>query len=324
MSEHNSGLKVTASDALEFEPVAPKLKRAGNALKTALFVVLAVSGGATGWAFYGDRIVAIIGDAGSDVPIVRAELGPIKVRPATPGGLQVPDRDKLVYNRMRSSGADQGTAPSVERLLPMPEKPITQRTNTSAQVKSAEGLGSAASASGDEKIAGNLPVPPVKPKRINETPRVADVASAVKPKLAPPAPPVPVVSKLASTVPKVLRPKSSQTASAASKSPKVSRSAAKPAASTSSQAVSKSSYRVQLAAARTPTAARGEWDKLRRKHLDLLGDLGLSVTKVDLGGTKGVFYRLRVGPLKDRPLAKALCKKLAKRKVSCLVVRPGK
>ena len=81
---------------------------------------------------------------------------------------------------------------------------------------------------------------------------------------------------------------------------------------------------MQLAAARTPAAARGEWDKLRRKHLDLLGDLGLTVTKVDLGAQKGVFYRLRVGPIKAEAEARTLCKALAKRKVSCLIVRPGK
>ena len=83
-------------------------------------------------------------------------------------------------------------------------------------------------------------------------------------------------------------------------------------------------YRVQLAAARTAEAARSEWDRLRRGNLDLLGDLGLSVTKIDLGGTKGVFYRLRAGPLSGDAQARALCKELATRKIGCLVVRPGK
>jgi len=89
-------------------------------------------------------------------------------------------------------------------------------------------------------------------------------------------------------------------------------------------AVGSTSYRVQLAAARSAEAARGEWDRLRRKNLDLLGDLGLTVTKVDLGAAKGIFYRLRVGPLAGEKEARALCKALAARKVGCLVVRPGK
>ena len=83
-------------------------------------------------------------------------------------------------------------------------------------------------------------------------------------------------------------------------------------------------YQIQVAAARTPKQARLEWERIRRKHLDLLGDLGLTVMKADLGPKKGVFYRLRIGPLENENSARALCKKLSKRKLGCLVVRPGR
>ncbi len=69
--------------------------------------------------------------------------------------------------------------------------------------------------------------------------------------------------------------------------------------------------------------AEGEWERLRRKGSDLLGNLTLSVTKADLGPKKGVFYRLRVGPVADEAAARALCANLAKREMGCLVVRPG-
>ena len=78
-----------------------------------------------------------------------------------------------------------------------------------------------------------------------------------------------------------------------------------------------------MAASRSPEGARAEWDRVRRKNLDLLGDLGLTVTKVDLGPKKGVFYRLRVGPLANDPEARKLCAELAKRRIGCLVVKPG-
>ena len=84
------------------------------------------------------------------------------------------------------------------------------------------------------------------------------------------------------------------------------------------------SFHIQLAAARTPESAQSEWDRMRRKHLDLLGDLGLTVTKADLGPKKGVFYRLRVGPLANEASARTLCKELSKRKMGCLVVKPGR
>jgi len=313
MAEQNSGIKVTASDALEFEPVAPRIKKAGNVLKTVLFVALAIGGGAAGWAFYGERIVSLMGDAESDVPIVRAELGPVKVRPASPGGMQVPDRDKLVYNRIQGSGNPDGASPSVERLLPPPETPLPKPVPTPATDQKAQ----ADTPSGTGEMVAKIPVAPAKPKRINETPRIADVARAEKPIPAPPAPPAPVTAKPKSA-PVALKPATAAPRTVTTSTAKVATSTPRPAAA------SGKAYQVQLAAARTPAAARGEWDKLRRKHLDLLGDLGLAVTKVDLGAQKGVFYRLRVGPIKAETEARTLCKALAKRKVSCLIVRPGK
>jgi len=79
---------------------------------------------------------------------------------------------------------------------------------------------------------------------------------------------------------------------------------------------------VQLAAARSSQGAREEWQRLRTKHLDLLGRLGLTITKADLGAGKGIFYRLRAGPLADEGTARGLCRQLARRRVGCLVIRP--
>ena len=82
-------------------------------------------------------------------------------------------------------------------------------------------------------------------------------------------------------------------------------------------------YKVQLAAVRSLERAQGEWERLRRKNSALLGNLTLSVTKADLGPKKGVFYRLRAGPVADEAAARALCAKLARHRMACLVVRPG-
>ena len=82
------------------------------------------------------------------------------------------------------------------------------------------------------------------------------------------------------------------------------------------------SYKVQLAAARSPGQANSEWTRLRGKHPDLLGKLEHAVVKTDLGPGKGVFYRLYTGPLGGKAAARALCAKLAQRKVDCFIVRP--
>ena len=70
-------------------------------------------------------------------------------------------------------------------------------------------------------------------------------------------------------------------------------------------------------------SANAVWLKLRKSNTDLLGDLKMKVTKVDLGKNKGIFFRLRVGPFEARDEARALCNLITKRKIGCLVVKPG-
>ena len=48
-----------------------------------------------------------------------------------------------------------------------------------------------------------------------------------------------------------------------------------------------------------------------------LGKLGPEVTKVNLGPGKGVYYRLKVGPVDSADDATDLCRKLKKRRQYC-------
>ena len=51
MASDSPGIKVTASDALEFEAVEPKVRKSSSALKTIVFVIVAVVMGAMSWAY---------------------------------------------------------------------------------------------------------------------------------------------------------------------------------------------------------------------------------------------------------------------------------
>ncbi|HKF73883.1 MAG TPA: SPOR domain-containing protein [Stellaceae bacterium] len=65
-----------------------------------------------------------IGRAPSSViPLIRAETDPIKVKPDDPGGMEIPNRDRFVFN-------PTGNMP-VERLLPPPETPLPRPATTS-------------------------------------------------------------------------------------------------------------------------------------------------------------------------------------------------
>jgi hypothetical protein len=64
----------------------------------------------------------------ADVPLIRADERPTKVKPEKPGGMEVPDRDKLIYTQKRAT---------VEHLLPPPEKPMPRPTAPSGLAPSA-------------------------------------------------------------------------------------------------------------------------------------------------------------------------------------------
>jgi SPOR domain len=100
------------ADAREQEPQARPRRLLATAL--ALFVMGLFGGGL--WFAYIQEKGHAGGDAVSgDVPLIRADERPTKVKPERPGGMEIPDRDKLIYNPSRSV---------TEHLLPPPEKPM--------------------------------------------------------------------------------------------------------------------------------------------------------------------------------------------------------
>jgi cell division septation protein DedD len=56
-------------------------------------------------------------DGAEDVPLLHAETDPVKVKPADPGGMDIP-------NQNRSYVFDQGSAQPPEHLMPPPETPL--------------------------------------------------------------------------------------------------------------------------------------------------------------------------------------------------------
>lgn len=55
-----------------------------------------------------------------EVPYVKAEVNPIKTRPADPGGANIPHKDKMVYDLISNKPAEESKQ---ENLQPKPEKP---------------------------------------------------------------------------------------------------------------------------------------------------------------------------------------------------------
>ncbi len=315
MVENGGPDELRIPEELEFEPVKRQPPR--NNLKSAIFLTLVMLGGAggAGWYFLGDQIGKWFPEkSASGIPLIRADKSPVKVRPENPGGMEVPNRDKLIYGRMR----DSEDRPQVERLMGPPESPLP--------VPKAE--------SGPETAPEPETAPPFESLTAGESqapqPSPGAGSSSPSPTVTKPEPDLDMTKSLEAAV-------SSLDVKQPTVPPKAEVLSAVPPASAppppelkvkddpEKAAAGKSrDYRVQLAAVRSPSGAKNEWKRLKRKYPDLLDGLSLFITKVDLGLEKGIFYRLRAGPVADEAAARRLCEKLTKRKVGCLIVRPQK
>jgi cell division septation protein DedD len=218
-------------------------------------------------------------------PLLRAEASPIKLKPENPGGMEVLNQDKLVFDRLTPDLKE----PLIERLLPPPETPLP-RPETRAVAGPSAAPAEAGKKTGEKAGGGPLklaalPDPPEK-TTIEKAEKVEkDEKSEKGEKSAPP--------------------------SNVGPSPKPAKARA-PAA--------EGRYRIQIAALRSKAAVRREWERLLRVHGELLKTYRLYVERVDLGA-RGVFFRLRVGPLPREQAARRLCAALTARKVPCVVVK---
>jgi hypothetical protein len=138
----------------------------------ALLLIGAAAGGV--WFAYQQGLRhASVANAAGDVPLIRADERPTRMKPENPGGMEIPDRDKLIYTQKRAA---------VEHLLPPPEKPMLRPTApqspavqpaTVQQPAAPDGLGAGAAAPANAppaqpqqpaaKSAGKNP-PPASPR----------------------------------------------------------------------------------------------------------------------------------------------------------------
>ena len=83
----------------------------------------------------------------------------------------------------------------------------------------------------------------------------------------------------------------------------------------------RAAYRVQLHALGSDAAVRREWRRLRGRHGALFSGLKLTVAPRRVGAGDRKVYRLQLGALASRTQARALCKKLRRENLRCIVVR---
>ena len=193
-----------------------------------------------------------------------------------PGGMAIPNQDKLVYEALRGIEGEE----RVEILLPPPEEPLPAPTPAEPEPV--------------------LPEPPV------------EIATAESEPEAPPAPEPAAEAAAAEPEAEAPPPTPEPAAEVAVVEPEPKAAPPTPTAD---------AFMIQLGAFRGAAIADAALRGIVKNNRDLLGDLNPKVVRADLG-TKGVFFRVRAGPLGDAAEARALCVRFKARRLDCYIVRP--
>ncbi|MBL8629144.1 MAG: SPOR domain-containing protein [Rhodospirillaceae bacterium] len=278
-----------------------------------VIVGAAVAGGAA-WFVLKDQSSPLT--VSGNTPVIKADPSPYKIKPENPGGMQVENQDKTVYDRVAKTDAPN----RVENLLPAPEQP-----KTPPKVEPKPTPPPAKPAPVEEKVA-EAKAPPTaeaakaEPKTAEQEKKddLAIMISALEGKMPPadakPAEAKPVDAKPVDTKPVETKP-------AETKAPEAALADQPPRPAPPNPTGLTSGFQVQLAAAKSEEAAMSEWNRIKNRHPDLLGTLTPAVVRADLGD-KGVFFRLRAGFLPDKAASDTLCAAMTAQGDACLVIKP--
>lgn len=313
-------------------------------LTAAALAVVAIGGVGAAMVFRDTRPAGVNGQP----PVIAADTSPSKIAPVNPGGTEIPNQNKQIYERSGDGSADKTKVVSREEqpvdvqqaaraMAPRPTQPsngaITPTDTAAAGIASAE--------------PGLIPIPPV--PGLGEPRKVRTVA------IRPDGTPVPSNAAASNGAGQGIvtgsapsnRPAATPSAPVAqAQAPKTQERAAAPATPPASQtppantrtaalapqqatqpapaaAAPRSDpnggYAVQLAAPGSEAEARATFAALQRKYPDQLSGQSPIVRRTELAGGKTV-YRLRVGPY-SREDAGSMCTALQAAGGQCFIAK---
>ncbi len=219
-----------------------------------------------------------------DIPVIKRPQAAVKIKPENPGGMEIPNQDKDVYNIVEKKSVDNTV---IENLLPTPEQPklpdivpeVADIDENAANLDEIVEEVAAPTETKEERAAV-----PEKPKDVLET--KAKETTEVEKKVE--AAIKPIVKEEAKTVEKVAEP------------------------------ANDGKWQIQLIASRNKASVEKTWQDLSNKYKDLQ-QYSHEVQTSDLGA-QGIFYRLRAGAFATRDAAAKVCASLkAKGLNDCIV-----
>ena len=216
-----------------------------------------------------------------EIPIIRRPQTAVKIKPENPGGMDIPNQDKNIYNIVEKKDVDNTV---VENLLPKPETPklpdivpevsdVDENANNLDQIVdevAAEKTQEKPAETKEETVNSNVPAKP------------ADL--------------------LADNIP--AKPAAAEKAPAPVPAPQIKEEKAVAVAAP----VAAGGWQIQLIASKNKAAVEKTWVDLSSKYADLK-KMPHEVQASDLGA-QGMFYRLRAGSFADKAAAAQACASL--------------
>lgn len=227
---------------------------------------------------YGKAVELIEGRRAGELPVVAPLPEPIRERPEDPGGYTPEHLDVRVLDQPRD-GAPENEG---EGLPEVPDVAAPPPAAEPAPVAVPDGAPDPAPAAAPENVTAPV-VPASPPASAADAPPETGAAGADDGERAAPVPP--------------------------------SRQGEPPVRAAGA---GEGTLALQLASFYSQGAAEREWLRLRRAHRDVLGPLGVRISRVDQGGGQ-VLYRLRTGPFANRKAAEDACAALKAAGADCFV-----
>ncbi|WP_445505096.1 SPOR domain-containing protein [Microvirga sp. G4-2] len=320
-------------ERLDYPPVEKPRSRKGLVAIGAVVGAIVIGGG-------GAYVLTKPSTGASGEPIlVQATTDPVKVQPQNPGGVDIPNQNKQIYERAQQTET---------KVVNREEQPVDVKQavrSTAGAVADATG----ATVPGAPGHARNAPnsLNLGEPRKVRTVTIRPDGSVVGAPEPAPAASPVPAMTMPAAAT---AQPAAVQTASAQPKpvaapatpaaTPKPAPAAATPVAATpaatpapqkvastqpvpvaapaaTADTVTSGGYAVQLGLANSEDAAASAFASYQRKYPDLAGATSL-IRKAEVNGN--TIYRIRVGPM-SREEASSLCSKLQGQGGQCFVAK---
>ncbi len=307
---------------------APAEKRRSRKSVVAIMAVVGAVALGGGGAYLASGSSAV---TGGEPPLVKASTEPTKVQPQNPGGVEIPNQNKQIYERANQNGAT--------KVVNREEQPVDVQ-----QAVRMNG-GGAADATGGTASGGIRPQQTAslnlgEPKKVRtvtirpdgtvagaEPPPAQPAAGAAPMTLPPQAHSAPAPVQVASAEPRAAvgtpvaapaTPASTPKPAPAAATPAPQQVASvQPAAPAAADATPTGGYAVQLGLANSEAGAQTAFASFQRKYPDLEG-MPSMIRKAEVNGN--TIYRVRVGPL-SREEASSLCSKLQGQGGQCFVAK---